>query len=109
MCHNIPICRCKLLQGKEYWGWIPGKQQYFYGVRVQVIVTGDGVPVEVCFVPVSANDAQAIQRLFWDFESGDQIYDDSAYTSYAFEDMAREAGIDILTIRKRNYKRKDEP
>lgn len=109
VCHNIRIHRCKLLQGKEYRGWIPGKQQYFYGVRVQVITTEDGTPVEVCFMPGSANDAEAIGQLLWDFEEGDCIVEDSAYTSYLFEDLAREAGIDIQTIRKRNHKRKDEP
>lgn len=109
VCHNIRIYRCKLLQGEAFRGWIPGKQQYFYGVRIQVIVTEDGLPVEVCFMPGSANDAEAIGRLLWDFDEGDKIYDDSAYTSYVFEDIAREAGIDIQTIRKRNHKRKDEP
>jgi hypothetical protein len=109
VCHNIRIRRCKLLKGKEYRGWIPGKQQYFYGVRIQLITTEDGTPVEVCFVPGSANDAEAIGRLLWDFEPGDSIVEDSAYTHYLFEDMAREAGIDIQTIRKRNHKRKDEP
>ncbi len=86
VCHNIRIRRSKLLKGKEFRGWIAGKQQYFYGVRIQVVTTGEGIPVEVCFVPGAANDAEAIGRLFWDFEPGDRILADSAYTSYVFED-----------------------
>lgn len=109
VCHNIRIARCKLLKGKAFRGWIPGKQQYFYGVRIQVVTTQTGIPVEVCFVPGATNDGEAVGRLFWDFEPGDSIVDDSAYTSYLFEDVAREAGIDIRTIRKRNHKRKDAP
>lgn len=109
VCHNIRIHRCHLLQGKAFRGWIAGKQQYFYGVRVQLIVTEQGVPVEGCFMPGSANDAEAINRLLWDFEEGDEIYTDSAYNNYVFEDMAKEAGIDMKVIRRSNSQRKDAP
>jgi hypothetical protein len=45
----------------------------------------------------------------WDFEAGDQIYGDNAYNSYAFEDLAQEAGIEVGTVRKPHYTRKDPP
>ena len=109
VCQNIRIPRCKLLKGEAFRGFCASKQQYFYGVKVQVITTEDGLPVEVCFVPGAEHDAEAIRQLLWDFETGDQIYEDSGYTSYLFEDMAREAGIAVLTARKSNSKRKDEP
>ena len=76
---------------------------------MQVITTADGIPVEFCFVPGSQHDAEAIAQLLWDFEKRDKIYDDSAYTWYGFEDMAKQAGIEILTARKSNSKRKDAP
>lgn len=109
VCHNIRISHCKLLKGKQFRGWIPSKRQYFYGVRIQVITTDDGLPVELCFLPGAANDAEAIGRLQWDFQAGDAIYADSAYTNYLFEDVAAEAGIALQTVRKANYKRKDAP
>jgi hypothetical protein len=109
VCQNIRIPRCKLLKGKEYRGFCASKQQYFYGVKVQVITTEEGLLVEVCFVPGAEHDAEALSQLLWDFEQGDQIYEDSAYTCYVFEDMAKEAGIEVLTARKSNSKRKDEP
>ena len=68
-----------------------------------------GIPVECCFVPGSEHDSEAISQLLWDFKAGDRIYDDSGYTCYAFEDIAADAGIDILTARKKNTKRKDQP
>ena len=109
VCQNIRIPHCKLLRGEAFRGFCASKQQYFYGVKVQVITTEGGIPVEVCFVPGAEHDAEAIAQLLWDFEKGDQIYEDSAYTSYLFEDMAKEAGIEVLTARKSNSKRKDEP
>jgi hypothetical protein len=109
VCHNIRISRSKLLKGELYRGLCASKHQYFYGVKVQVITTAGGIPVECCFVPGSEHDSEAISQLLWDFEPGDRIYDDSGYTWYVFEDIAADAGIDILTARKKNTKRKDQP
>jgi Transposase DDE domain len=109
VCHNIRISRCKLFKGEAYRGFCASKHQYFYGVKVQVITTAGGIPVECCFVPGSEHDSEAISQLLWDFEPGDRIYDDSGYTCYAFEDIAADAGIDILTARRKNTKRKDQP
>src|SRR3954469_5972353 len=108
-CHNIRISRCKLFKGETFRGFCASKRQYFYGVKVQVITTAGGIPVECCFVPGSEHDSEAINQLLWDFQAGDRIYDDSGYTCYAFEDIAADAGIDILTARKKNTKRKDQP
>jgi len=108
-CHNIRISRCKLFRGEAFRGYCASKRQYFYGVKVQVITTADGIAVECCFVPGSEHDSEAISQLLWDFQPGDKIYDDSGYTCYAFEDIAADAGINILTARKKNTKRKDQP
>ena len=96
-------------KGEAFRGFCASKHQYFYGVKVQVITTAGGIPVECCFVPGSEHDSEAISQLLWDFQPGDRIYDDSGYTLYAFEDIAADAGIDILTARKKNTKRKDQP
>lgn len=45
VCKNIRIPRCKLLQGKAYRGYNSSKREYFYGFKVQVITTYDGIPV----------------------------------------------------------------
>src|SRR3954468_10616132 len=109
VCHNMRISRCKLLKGGEYRGFCASKHQYFYGVKVQVITTSGGIPVECCFVPGSEHDSQAISQLLWDFKPGDRIYDDSGYTRYALEDIAADAGIDILKHAGRTPKEKTSP
>lgn len=109
VCHNIRISRCRLLQGEAFRGYCAAKKQYFYGVRVQVVVTEGGIPVEVCFVPGAEHDSHALGRLLWDFQPGDHIYEDFAYSSYGFEDLAGEAGIGIRSARRRTSARKDAP
>jgi len=44
MCDNIRISRCRLYQDEAYRDYIASKRRYFYGLRVHVLVTAQGVP-----------------------------------------------------------------
>ena len=51
VCDNIRIRRCRLYPLKEpgansFRGYVPSKRRYFYGLRVHLMVTGAGEPVE---------------------------------------------------------------
>ena len=51
VCVNIRIRRCRLYPLKEpgayaFRGYVPSKRRYFYGLRVHLMVTGAGEPVE---------------------------------------------------------------
>lgn len=110
VCDNIRISRCKLLQGKQWRGKQCSMRRYFYGVKVQVLTTRCGIPVEFCFVPGSESDVQALKKLPMTVAPESKIYGDSAYTDYTIEDNAREADlIELMIQRKSNSKRPDEP
>jgi hypothetical protein len=47
VCKNIRIPGCRLLQGKAYHGYNVSKREYFYGFKVQVITTAEGIPVSI--------------------------------------------------------------
>ena len=44
VCHIVHISRCKLLKGKQWRGYNASKWEYFFGVKVDLIVTIGGVP-----------------------------------------------------------------
>ena len=46
VCDNIRISRCRLTKERDYRGYLASKRRYFYGVRVQVMVTVDGIPID---------------------------------------------------------------
>jgi hypothetical protein len=46
VCHNTRIGRCWLLRGPAYHGRCASKRCWFYGLKVQVVMTTDGVPVD---------------------------------------------------------------
>lgn len=110
VCDNIRISRCKLLKGEQWRGKQVSMRRYFYGVKVQVLVTASGIPVEFCFVPGSESDVQALKKLPMTVAEESSIYADSAYTDYTIEDDLKEADlIELLVQRKSNSKRRDEP
>ena len=110
ICHNIRISRSRLLKGEKYRGYNASKRQYFYGVKVQLLTTGCGIPVEFCFCPGSEGDVAALSQLPLQLCPESRIYADSAYTDYGIEDlMAEEEQIGLMVQRRKNSLRPDKP
>lgn len=110
VCDNIRICRCKLLQGEAYRGKSASKRRYFYGFRVQVITTEEGVPIDFFIHAGAFVDVTALQAMQLNLPEGSVVYADSGYTDYEQEDLyALCDQIQLLVARKSNTKRADEP
>jgi Transposase DDE domain len=52
-CDNYRISRAKLYQHEAYRGCMASKKRYFYGLKVHLLVTKDGPPVECFLTPGS--------------------------------------------------------
>jgi IS5 family transposase len=110
LCDNVRIRRCRLARGEQWRGRAAAKRRYFYGVRVQVVTTAEGVPVELAFLPGAANDTRGLGVLPLELPEGSELFMDSGYTDYGAEDAARELdGVIFSAQRKRNSRRWDEP
>jgi len=83
-------------------------RRYFYGVKVQLLITKDGIPVELGFVPGSEHDAQALKKLLMELPTESEVFADSAYTNDEIEGQLFETDQIALKVhRKSNAKRKD--
>jgi hypothetical protein len=110
VCDNIRIKRCRLAQGEKYRGKSAAKRRYFYGVKVHVVTTDTGLPVEFAFMPGRASDVRGLDVLALEFPAGSEVFMDSGYTDYSAEDAANEADRVIFSVcRKKNSKRRQEP
>lgn len=108
VCHNIRISRSKILQGKQFRGKCVSKRSYFYGFKVFLITTEEGLPVEMAFVPGSWAEIRGIEALPVDLPQGSELYGDSGFTNYLFEDLFLELDqIELNICRKKNSKRGD--
>lgn len=106
VCDNIRIKRSKIFQGENFRGYIASKRRYFYGIRVHMIVTASGEPVEFLIAPGSESDLKLLKQLEFDLPPGSICYADKIYNDYGYEDLLREAaGIILKPIRKKNSHR----
>jgi len=106
MCDNIRIFNIKLIKSEEYRGYIASKKRYFYGVKVQLLTTKSGIPVELSILPAEANDVRGLSSLPLNLPEGSEVYTDSGSTDYQAEDDALDAaGIKLKVLRKKNSRR----
>lgn len=109
VCDNIRIRTCKLYsleaEGVNFRGYIPSKRRYFYGLRVHLVVSGEGEPVEFTLAAGSESDIEIFKDLELDLAEGSIIHADKGYTDYAHEDFLKEVGLELKAQRKKNSKK----
>ena len=106
VCDNIRIRRAKLYRDETYRGYQASKRRYFYGLKIHLMVTSAGQPVECVLTPGSVGDVQVLKSYAYDLPPGSVVYADKAYNDYEIEDLLAEVeDIRLLPIRKKNSKR----
>ena len=106
VCDNVRIRRAKLYQDETYRGYQASKRRYFYGLKIHLVVTSSGQPVECVLTPGSVNDGQVLKGYAYDLPPGSVVYADKAYNDYEIEDLLAEVEhIHLLPVRKKNSKR----
>jgi len=110
VCDNIRIRRSKIYSGEEFRGYQASKKRYFYGLKIHLMVTQEGQPVECFLTPGSFGDVDALKYYAYTLPDGSIIYADKAYNDYEIEDLLHEIDhIHLLPIRKKNSKRAVSP
>jgi len=108
VCNNMRIANCKILKDKKWRGYTASMRNYFYGVKVQLLTTKDGIPIAFHFTPGKTGDAKALGKMIDKLPAEASLYGDSAYTDYGLEDIALERKCILFKIqRKSNAKRVD--
>jgi len=109
VCDNYRIGRSKIYQGEAWRGYISSKKRYFYGVRIHILVTEQGEPVEFFLMPGAFSDTSALRLYDFDLPEKSWITGDKAYNDYTIEDVMRKAGLELLPLRKKNSLRAVPP
>jgi hypothetical protein len=113
VCHNIRIKRCKLFPAEHkesFRGYCASKKSYFFGFKVQLLITAQGEPVEFVLTPGSMADQAGFRHLNLDLPAGSVIHADKGYNDYGEEDLLWHAGELLLKpLRKSNSKRAMPP
>jgi len=110
VCDNIRIRRAKIYSHEEFRGYQASKKRYFYGLKIHLMVTQNGQPVECFLTPGHFGDVDALKAYAYELPDGSMIYADKAYNDYEIEDLLKEIEhIHLLPLRKKNSKRALSP
>jgi hypothetical protein len=99
-----------MVQNERYRGKMSSKSPYFYGVRVQVLATSGGIPLEFCILPGACSDLQGLAKLAFELPHLAQVFVDAGYNFYEWEDyLLKIENLRLQVPRKTNSKRGREP
>jgi len=106
VCDNIRIRRSKIYSDESFRGYQASKKRYFYGLKIHLMVTQDGQPVECFLTHGGFGDVDALKYSICELPDGSIIYADKAYNDYEIEDLLKEVDhIQLIPMRKKNSKR----
>ena len=106
MCDNYRMPHAHIYHQEAYRGYIASKKRYFYGLKIHLLVTPQGHPVECFLTPGASSDVRALRSFQFDVPEGSVIYADKAYHEYGMEDLLYESvQIELSPIRKAHSKR----
>ncbi len=98
-CQKNRIDKRKAFLEQVYIGFSATKNRYFCGIKVHMIVTNQGCPVEVQIRPGAESDVNVLWSMELDIPSGSQLYADGAYSCFDLEDVLSDEKICLLAKR----------
>ena len=105
----LPVCkrarasRCKKVRGKAFCGYCAAKKEKFFGWRLHLICTADGIPVSFDLLPASEQDLTPIHELTIALPKGATVFGDKGYISDPdAQTIFAASGVRFVAARRRN-------
>jgi IS5 family transposase len=105
----LPVCRrvrawgCRKVRGREFCGFCAAKKEKFFGWRLHLVCTPEGIPVRFVMLPASYQDLTPIHELLWELPAGVWVLGDKGYVSAPdAATLAAETGVQLVAARRAN-------
>ena len=102
-CKRVRARRCKKVRGRAFCGYCAAKKEKFFGWRLHLICTAEGIPVSFDLLPASQHDLTALHELAFCLPVGASIFGDKGFI--AAEDaktLLHETGVRLVTPKRKN-------
>ncbi len=110
----VPVCRraragrCKKVRGRDFCGYCAAKRERFFGWRLHLVCTTDGVPVAFDLLPGALHDLTPVHELTYGLPAGAAVYADKAYNAAADEaSILADTGARLVPLRKATMRPND--
>lgn len=103
VCKRIRACRCKKVRGKAYCGYCAAKREKFFGWRLHLICTSEGIPVVFDLLPAAEHDLTPIHELTVNLASGATVFGDKGYLAMTdAQTILDDCGVRLVAVRRKN-------
>ncbi len=103
VCKRVRARRCKKVSGKIYCGYCAAKRQKFFGWRLHLICTTEGIPVAFDLLPAALHDLTPIHELTFNLPLGASVLGDKGYISAEDARTIFDAtGVRLVSVRRIN-------
>jgi hypothetical protein len=103
VCKRVRARRCKKVRGQPFCGYCAAKREKFFGWRLHLICTPDGIPVAFDLLPAAEHDLTPIHELTVNLPADATVFGDKGYISADDALSILEAtGVRLVSIRRKN-------
>ncbi len=97
--------RCRKVRGKAFCGYCAAKKEKFFGWRLHLVCTPEGIPVSFALLEASYHDLTPVHELCYVLPEGSCLYGDKGYNSDDDEkSLLEETGVKLVPARRRGMK-----
>jgi IS5 family transposase len=97
--------RCGKVRGIEFCGYCAAKKERFFGWRMHLVCTPDGIPVRFVMLPAAYHDLTPIHELLWELPGGVWVVGDKGYISGAdTASILEETGVRLIAAVRKNMR-----
>lgn len=101
VCRRVRARRCKKVRGRAYCGYCAAKKEKFFGWRLHLICTPNGIPINFALVPAAFHDLTPLHELAYILPPGARLFGDKAYNSAAHEaSMLAQTDVRLIPVRR---------
>jgi hypothetical protein len=108
VCKRIRAGRCRKVRGAQYCGYCATRKERYFGWRLHMVCTPDGLPVAFDLLPAALHDLTPIHELTIDLPCGACVFADKAYNCLSDESsIYQETGVRLIPVRRKNMQPHD--
>jgi hypothetical protein len=105
----LPVCKrararwCRKVRGSAFCGYCAAKREKFFGWRLHLLCTAEGIPVSFDLLPASAHDLTPLHELAFALPAGARLFGDKGYLSHLDAlTLLQETGVRLITPQHSN-------
>ena len=103
VCKRVRAGRCQKVRGRDYCGYCAAKKEKFFGWRLHLVCTPNGIPVSFEVLPAAYHDLTPVHELTVLLSPGASVFGDKGYISEPdAASILAETGVRLVSARRKN-------